>query len=133
MEFKEYISLFAIVISVISLVLTIYDRKIKVVANLSSNYDGYHLEIYNQGSRKITVSYFEIYSAKHKYFSDRTYAETWYNDAHDVKYIILPYEFKKISFDEEYTLDGFIKQSQNKHIYASIYVSGKHAKTIKLR
>lgn len=133
MQFNEYISLIAIIISIISFGITIYDKSIKIIGTLSSDLDGDYFDIYNQSNRKITISYFEIYASKSRLFSKRTYADTWYNDNYDEKYVILPYEYKQITFDQEYSLKSFLQRKGNKHVYAAIYISGKYAKTIKLR
>lgn len=128
------ISIIALSVSIINLLLSTYDKKIKLDAYLYSDYvDGYHIDIYNNSSRKVTISYFKIYRAKFKHLSKRDFAQTWYDDQDIAKYVIAPYESETIEFYEDYRIDGFIENSKGKHLYIALFVSGKKVKTIRLR
>lgn len=133
MELRDYISLLAISISVTSLALSIYERKIKLSAYLGCDDNGDFIDIYNLSSRKITVSYFKIYSSAFKHFFTKDYADTFYEYGMNGKIIIEPHEYETVTFYEEYNINAFLNKSQNKRIYISIFVSGKKAKTIRLR
>lgn len=96
----DCISIFALAVSIIAFGYSMYEKKIKLQAYLNTGNRGHDIDIYNNSSRKVTIPYFEIYSAKHKYFSKRRFAHTWFDDNNIPKYIINPYESTNIQFME---------------------------------
>ncbi|MDQ6901485.1 MAG: hypothetical protein M3139_00570 [Bacteroidota bacterium] len=131
---SDYISLIAVTVSIIAFWHSISEKKIKLDAYLYYEYpDGYEIDIYNNSSRKVTISYFKIYRAKYKYLSKKDFANTWYDDNLFPKYVIAPYESNKIEFYEQYRIDSFIEKSKNKHMYMALFVAAKKCKTIRLR
>ena len=128
----DCISIFALAVSIIAFGYSMYEKKIKLDAYLNLGYLRADIDIYNNSSRKVTIPYFKIYSAKHKYFSKRRFAHTWFDDNDIPKYVIHPYESTTIQFIEAYNLDDFIKNSKGKHVYISLFVSRKKVKTVRL-
>jgi hypothetical protein len=130
--FKDYISLFAIGISTISLFFSLYDKKIKLGAQLFFDGEEHSIEIYNNSNRQVTISFLLIYKAKFKRFSKRQYAYTWYENGDSINFVIPSYGSKNIKFNEIYSLNGFIKNSKGNGVFITLFVSGKKRNTIKL-
>ena len=64
---KDYISVIAIIISIISFSISIYDRKVKLSAYMVSLGDEYYIDIYNLSNRKVTIPYFELFHSKWRF------------------------------------------------------------------
>jgi hypothetical protein len=133
-EFKDYISLIALIISIIAFTITIYERKLRLSLSLSE-FGGYNvIDIYNLTSRKVTISYFELYSCRHRFFLfKRTYANTWYNDGQHPKNLISAYESISIPFTDEYEINNFVAAALGERIYMKLQINGRKYKTVRLR
>lgn len=138
LNISESISFLSMALSVIAFSVSLYDKKIKLDAYLyydgKNSMDNHYLDIYNNSTRKIIITHFEIYRSRFKYLSHKSFAETWYSEGDDSKCTISPFDSSSVIFNEQYDITRFISIAKQKHqgVYISIYVAGKKTKTIKL-
>jgi len=130
-DVKNWIAIAGFILSIINLIRSLNESRIKVDASIEHGNKEVDIVIYNHSSRKITVTYFEIYSKKHFFSFRKKKVKTWYDEGDTSKYIISPDEFKTINFSKQYKIpDAFFQNG--KRFYIKIYISKKKKKTILL-
>jgi len=132
LDYDNYTSTAAVIISVISLFQSSYQRKIKIDATLELDENGFYVTIYNNSERDILVSNFEIFRSNLKYLSSKKPFKTWYNDGYSTSYLIKKHSKVEIRFQDEYEIDGFIKKALSQNVYITLYVARKKVKTVKI-
>jgi hypothetical protein len=131
-ETKDYISIAALIISVISLYFSRFDKRINLGARLNFDGDIYTLDIYNNSNRHVTISYIDIFGAKSEKALKRDSATTWYDGSNSPNFVIKSHESTNIEFEGPYELNGFISRNKGNNIYLTLFVSGKRNKTMKI-
>ncbi|GAA4448981.1 hypothetical protein GCM10023092_02400 [Rurimicrobium arvi] len=131
-DLKGWLSIAAIIISLVNLYRSIREKKINVDASVEIGNNTVDLVIYNNSTRKITISYFKIYSSRFRWLTKRNYAHTWYDDGESPKYLIAPHEYISMRFEDEYSIgDKFFFRGKLR-TYVTVIVAGRITRTIKL-
>ncbi|MDM8176399.1 MULTISPECIES: hypothetical protein [Olivibacter] len=129
------IAIAGVVISIISLIRTFREGKIYIDAVYSFYGPENTITIYNNSTRKVTITYFEIYHSIWKCFFKKESAWTWYDEGQTSRYVIAPYESYDIIFDEHNKYNDSVDRIFNKkgRVYIKIVIAGQKKKIVRLR
>ena len=125
----NWLGIAALAISIFNFIRSLNERRIRVDASFGYFGPDTLITLYNNSTRKITVTYFEIYSSKY-YFGKKNFVHTPYSDGDMGKYVISPYESETITFNDQYRISPVWVFGES--LYIRIWVSGKPVKTIRL-
>lgn len=124
-----WIGIAGFIISVINLVRSIMEKRIRVNATIGTMGDEVTITIFNQSPRNIIITSLELFK-KNGYFSKKENVRPLLDDPDGISFSMAPYSKHELVFDEEYPLpDSFFSQKRR---YVTLAVSNKRKITLRL-
>jgi hypothetical protein len=128
-EITIWLGILGFFISIVNLYRSIREKKVKLDANIGFIGNTTHVNIYNNSSRRITISYFKIYRAKFRYLAKRHYVRTGYHEGENTHFLIEPYSHVTLNFQEQNSIsEKFLTGA----LFLKVYIPGNIKRIIRL-